>query len=280
MNARAARCLVAAALAMAGAVPAVAQRAKVAAMKGYRVADLTWQEAAKRLDSTTVVVIPIGAEAKEHGPHLRLDNDLTLATWYTRRLLQARAVAVYPTLNYHFYPAFVEYPGSTSLRFETARDVMLDVVRSIARHGPRRFYLLNTGISTVRPIREAVATLAQEGLLVDFLNLAVPASPAVQAMLRQQGGTHADEEETSEILYMAPDRVDMRKAVKDYHGDRGGPLTRDSTRTDATYSPTGIWGDPTLATREKGRRLAEEVVARILAQVDALRTAPLPSTTR
>lgn len=277
MSDRGARWLVGMVLAAACALPAGAQRG---APKGYRVGDLTWQEAARRLSASTVVVIPIGAEAKEHGPHLRLDNDLTLANWYTKRLMAERAVAVYPTLNYNFYPAFVDYPGSTSLRFETARDLMVDVVRSIARHGPRRFYFLNTGISTLRPLREVVTILAADGLLVDFLDLGVPHAPDVQALMRQPGGTHADEEETSEILYMAPDRVDMRKAVRDYHLPREGPLSPDSGKAGTTWSPTGSWGDPTLATREKGRRLAEEVVARILAQVDALRTAPLPSATR
>jgi hypothetical protein len=51
---------------------------------------------------------------------------------------------LYPTLNYHFYPSFVEYAGSTTLRLETARDMVIDIVRTIAAHGPRRFYLLNT----------------------------------------------------------------------------------------------------------------------------------------
>lgn len=43
--------------------------------KGILLEDLTWQEAEKALHPDTIVVIPIGAEAKEHGPHLKLKND-------------------------------------------------------------------------------------------------------------------------------------------------------------------------------------------------------------
>ena len=47
------------------------------------------------------------------------------------RLWTGERILVAPTLAYHFYPAFAEYPGSTSLRLETARDLTVDVVRSL-----------------------------------------------------------------------------------------------------------------------------------------------------
>ncbi len=86
----------------------------------------------------------------------------------------------------------------------------------------------------------------------------------------QEGGTHADEGETSMMLYLAPETVDMSKAVKDYDSrpDRRG-LTRDPDGKEH-FSPTGIWGDPTLATREKGRIIVENTVSAIIKQVKKL----------
>ena len=46
----------------------------------------------------------------EHGPHLKLGNDLTLADYLTGRVIDSSAVIVAPTLTYHYYPAFLEYP--------------------------------------------------------------------------------------------------------------------------------------------------------------------------
>ena len=82
------------------------------------------------------MVLPLGAAAKEHGPHLLLRNDEILAEYYARRVVEARPVAVLPTLTYGFYPAFLEYPGSVSLSDDTQRDAVVEIVRSIARHGP------------------------------------------------------------------------------------------------------------------------------------------------
>ena len=89
--------------------------------KGVRLEQHSWKEAEKLLSADAVVVIPIGAALKEHGPHLRLRNDLTLAEYFTDRVTRASVVVATPPLTYHFYPAFLEYPGSTSLSLDTAR---------------------------------------------------------------------------------------------------------------------------------------------------------------
>lgn len=240
--------------------------------KGVMLADLTWVEAGKVLTEQTVVVIPLGAGSKEHGPHLRLKNDLLMADYLARRVREEREVVIAPTVNYSFYPAFAEYPGSTSLRLETARDMIVDICRSLARFGPRRFYVLNTGISTVRALQPAVEILKADGIVLRFTDL--HCTEEVEKTIRkEEGGTHADEIETSMMLYLASDSVDMKKAVKDYHGNAPGGLTRDPNGK-GVYSPSGVWGDATLATREKGRIVTEALVKAILGDINALQAAP------
>lgn len=243
-----------------------------------RLANLTWVEAERVLTRDVIVVLPLGAAAKEHGPHLRLDNDLRLAEGLTERVLAETAVSVViaPTLPYHFYPAFVDYPGSTTLRPETARDLVVDICRSLARHGPRRFYVLNTGISTVRPLEAARDDLAQSGIVLRFTDLGKALAPAERAVLQQDAGTHADEGETSMMLVLAPNRVEMGKAVRDIHEKKSPKLTRDPN-TPGLYSPSGVYGDATLATRDKGEKLVQAVVSAVLADLQALNASPLPA---
>jgi creatinine amidohydrolase len=179
-----------------------------------------------------------------------------------------------PILGVSYYPAFVEYPGSISLRLETARDVIVDIVRSLARHGPRRFYALNTGISTLRALGPAAEALAAEGIVFRFTDLAKATGPIEKQLSQQEGGTHADEIETSMMLYLAPSTVDMARATKDYRQGQG-PLTRNPDGP-GVYSPTGTWGDPTLATRDKGERIVAALVDALVADVEALRAVPIP----
>jgi len=245
--------------------------------RGLRLEQYSWVEAAKALNPETVVVIPLGAALKEHGPHLRLRNDLTLAEYFADRVAAASPVVVTPPLTYHFYPAFLDYPGSTSLSLETARDTTLQLVRSLAQHGPRRFYVLNTGISTARALEPAAAALAQDGVLLRYTNLG-EALERVSARVRQQeGGSHADEIETSMMLYIEPSAVDMKLAVKDLAPSSSPMRLRRNPNVPGTYSPTGIWGDPTLATRDKGATVVEGLLSIMLQDIEAVRTAPLPA---
>src|SRR5262245_57927819 len=194
---------------------AVSSLAQSAQSKGVLLEDLTWQEAEKALKPETVVVIPLGPAAKEHGPHLKLKNDWTMAEYYKRRVLKAADVVIAPTVNYHYVPAFLEYPGSTSLRLETARDLIVDICRSLARFGPRRFYVINTGIPTLRALKLAADALATEGILLHYLDPRVD-EETVKPLLKQEGGRHADENEKSKMLYMEPASGDIRKSGKDY----------------------------------------------------------------
>jgi creatinine amidohydrolase len=268
-------CAAAALAAAATAGPATAQPSAKPA-PGTLLEDLTWQQAERALTPEAVVVIPLGAAAKEHGPHLRLKSDFVLAEYFKRRVIEREAVVVAPTINYHFYPAFVEYPGSTSLRLETARDMVVDICRGLARFGPKRFYVLNTGVSTIRALKPAQEQLAAEGIVMHFTDILTIGEEAEKAVRQQEGGTHADEIETSMMLYMEPSLVDMSKAANDFHPQGTGGLTRDP-KGKGTYSPTGIWGDATLATREKGRRVVEAMVEGMLKEIAALRAAAIPA---
>src|SRR5215475_12171031 len=237
---------------------------------GILLEQLSWDEAERVLTPDQILVIPLGAESKEHGRHLPLNNDWIMAEYFKQRVLASARVVMAPTINYSFYPAFLEYPGSTSLGLDTARAMVVDIVRSLANYGPRRFYVINTGISTLKPLAQAADELGKEGILLRYLDL-TKEDPA-EKKVRQSGGTHADEIETSMMLYIAPEIVRMGRASRDLNKDQPGPFTRDP-RGRGVYSPTGAWGDPTLATREKGRAVVESNVATILKDVEDLRRA-------
>lgn len=116
--------------------------------------------------------------------------------------------------------------------------------------------------------------LAQDGILFHYTDLA-SLEQVEKEVCSQERGSHADEGETSMMLWIAPETVDMSKAAKDCSEKGKGGLTRDPNGT-GTYSPTGIWGDATLATREKGERLCQGLVEIVLDDITRLRGVPLP----
>ncbi len=232
--------------------------------------NLTWVEAEKALKTYDVVLIALGARSKEHGPHLPLNTDFILAEALRDRVIREVPVAVLPTIEYGFYPSFLEYPGSVSIGRETFKSFVVDICRSMSGYGIKKFYILNFGISTRFPLGEAKDELEKSGILLWYTGLFEEKEQLPEGLLEQEGGTHADEEETSMMLYVAPEKVDMTKAVKDFdpRPDRRG-LTRDP-KGKGNYSPTGIYGDPTLATKEKGKIIFETTVPELVRQVREL----------
>lgn len=241
-------------------------------MPNQLIENMTWAEVTNAQKTNQVVIIPLGAAAKEHGLHLPMNNDYIMANYLRDRILEKLPYALaLPTVNYNYYPAFLEYSGSTSLSLSTSQQMVSDICRSLAKQGFKKFYVLNTGFSTIQALAVAKSELAKENIAMDYL---IPTtffdSPLIEKIQQQQRGSHADEIETSMMLYISPGIVRIQKAVKDDNPKMviPGPLTRNSKTDKGIYSPTGAWGDPTLATREKGKIITEAYVDYILKQIN------------
>jgi uncharacterized protein (TIGR02246 family) len=148
-------------------------------------------------------------------------------------------------------------------------------VRSLARYGPRRFYVLNTSSSTLGPLAAAARALAGAGILLAYTD--------PDSSIRKQAGVlketpiavgHAGEAATSMMLFVDPGSVDMTRAKREYAQGRGS-LVRDEG-ADGVLSRSGTLGDATLATAAKGKVLVDALVAGIVADIEDVRAAPLP----
>jgi creatinine amidohydrolase len=241
-------------------------------MRGAFLEDLTWPEAGARIAAGAVIVLPVGAAAKEHGPHLPLRTDYLVARELGRRVAEALPVLVAPVISFGYYPAFVRYPGSQHLRAETFMALVTDVLTGFVRQGARRLAIVNTGVSTEAPLRIVVRDFyAEHGLRVAVADLAA-LGRAVKPRLRQKLGGHADELETSLVLAIEPDAVRMARAEPDYGHGLDAPATvfyqpvvfDGDPRTGPDWSRTGARGDPSLATRETGEAALREITRELV----------------
>lgn len=241
---------------------------------------LTWLEAERALTPDAVVVVAMGAASKAHGPHLPLSSDFLQAEYVKERVAERTQVIVAPSIGYGYYPPFTEYPGSTTLRLSVARDVVADVCRSLARSSnARRFYIISHGPVSVPVMEQVRSQLESEGYLVRFTRWDEAKRPVAAALQQQKEGTHADEIETSMLLHVAPSLVRMERAVRDYGvpAAAGGRLIGDRPRGRGVFSPSGVYGDATLASAEKGERVVEAVVEAALRDIAELRASLLPA---
>lgn len=245
-------------------------------MKGVWLADLTWPEAKERLDAGPVVVVPIGAASKEHGHHLPLATDWILAKGITDRVLAELPVVAAPILGHGYYPAFRHYPGSQHLSPETFGAILDEVLAGFVDQGVRRIVVLNTGVSTTPVITVRLREFYERHRVRVMCANIVSLGTDTDALMSQKFGGHGDEHETSIILALAPDKVQMDKAAVDYGHKEILPRSQfyvpsffDADEASGwDFSRYGVRGDPSLATAEKGEKMLTAIVRDV---VDGIR---------
>ena len=200
---------------------------------GVWLEDLTWAEAKAYFDAGALVVVPVGAAAKAHGPHLPLKTDAVTARALAQRLIDRLPVVAAPVVGFGFYPAFTTFAGSQHLSADTFKALLAELLGNLRSHGVRRIVILNTGVSTEKPIDD-VASGAADLLVVHMRGL----GGSADKLLAVADGGHADERETSVMLALDPRSVRTDRLVLE------GPFER-----------TGATGDPSRATAFKGERI-------------------------
>lgn len=232
---------------------------------------LTWNEAETAFQKMPIVLVPIGAILKEHGPHLPLNTDYLLARELARRIAEQVDVIVCPPIPFGYYPAFVEFPGSVHLAADTFRETVEQIISSLAKNGAQKFLILNTGVSTTAPLTLAANNLISKNIPVALANI-MDIGHAADDVIENKIGSHANEHETSMLLAIDESVVHMERAVVEIQPwmlKKSAPVRKPAPLTRAPgalgdYCPSGVIGDPTRATRAKGemilRAMTDDVV--------------------
>lgn len=246
-------------------------------MKGVWLETLTWPEAKERIDAGTPVIVPIGAISKEHGAHLPLNTDYLYARALAERVGAALPVLIAPVICFGYYPAFVRYPGSLHLTAETFKALLCETFAKLHQDGVRRIAVINTGVSTEPVLRIAVRDFyAATGIRVRSADLRLLGRTSRRLMAQKLGG-HGDESETSVMLAIAPEAVRLQRAVPDYGHALDQPescfyvptVFNGNPASGPDFSQTGVRGDPTLATAEKGHAILDDMAAELIAGLRA-----------
>jgi creatinine amidohydrolase len=229
----------------------------------HEVAGLTWDEVGERLEAGAAAMLPIGAGAKQHGLHMPMATDRVFADYFARALAERIDALIWPTLTYGAYPAFVAYAGSVSLSNATFQAVVTEIADSLLGFGAGRVLILDAGLSTIEPVEAAIGATRDPSLIRHVTLFAGPRFLKTAHQLKEQPyGTHADEMETSLMLAIAPELVDMARAMPAPARETPpppGPLSPEDSFS-PNYSPSGSFGDPTLASADKGSLLLAAIL--------------------
>jgi len=250
----------------------------------YRYNRLTWEEMNEAIGMQNLVVLPTGS-TEQHGPHLPLDVDAFLCEAVCLEVGKRapERVLVLPPVSYGLNMHHIDFPGTIHIEPETFIAFCLNITKSVAYHGFQKILIVN-GHGSNGPLIDLVArktVLATESLCFATAYFSY-LMDAFEEVRETETVAHADELETSLYLHLAPDRVRTDRRVEG--NDREGRfVSSDSTSNYPVrfsdywgrLTQTGVHGDPTKATGEKGKVLFEAAVKGLVELVDELRAWPI-----
>lgn len=225
-----------------------------------------------------LVIIPTGA-IEQHGHHLPLGTDAMLGQlWLAHALPKLPASApvyVAPPVTYGKSVEHADFAGTLTISALTLRSQLLALAAQLKALGFRQIAVLNThggnSATLVATIRELQTSLGLRiGLLSGYYK---PAQNPQEAAF----GFHAGEWETSLMLAGAADVVRMDRAVCEYPARVEDPGLLRPEAAPAVFawktsdiSKSGVMGDATLATEEKGRLWLDEASSALARKIQDL----------
>jgi creatinine amidohydrolase len=213
------------------------------------------------------VILPVGA-VERHGDHLPIGTDMMVAYELSKIIAQqVDKLLVMPPIAYGTSEHYASFAPTISISAETMISLLKDVLEGIIQHGFKKIIIFNGHDGNISPIEIAarhtkvlhpeVVIAAQNAWWATAGKLLPPDTFEVW-----NGLGHAGEGETSMVLALHPELVDMEYAIGRVPTDLSDDL--DIKWLFKELTPTGASGDPTKGTREKGEKMKEVLVKTVV----------------
>ncbi len=258
----------------------------------HRFAEMIWYEVKEAAGNDRVAVLPV-AIYEDHGPHLPVDTDVRLVTEIAERAvarIPEEAVLV-PPVTHGYSPHHMDFHGTLTIDWDILVKYVKNVCNSLVHHGFKRILIINGHGSNAAPLELAARLTIMENedeVLCAFAShwgLRKVKEVGKQIRESEYGGmSHGGEYETSLYLALCPDLVDMSRAVDErsplppsFQSDLlAGGHPEGSTASLIPYWSTktasGVMGDATLATKEKGEKFLEAAIEGLIELVREFRS--------
>ena len=232
------------------------------------LAECTALEVETRVRRSPKVVVPAGA-TEQHGPHAPMGTDALLATEVSLRLARRIDALVAPALPYGLSADHLGFPV-VYLTVNTLHGLVQDLCVSLAEMGFREIIFVNGHYTNIIGMAAAIAEVGDRlppGTIAFPFNYWDPL-PADQldAYLSAGAGLHANVGETSAVMAIDESLVDLELAVREYPAFPTPPNPAlvaafffSGRGTTYRASRSGVWGDPTQSSAERGRVFLDQI---------------------
>jgi creatinine amidohydrolase len=229
--------------------------------------EMSWEQFDRARKEIVAALIPIGS-VEEEGPHLPLGVDTIVAVEVAKKVALQLPVIILPAVSIGYSEWHKGFPGTLSLSISTLTQMLREICEDLVEQGLNRIVFINPHVGNETPIMEVAVELRMKSLArVAMFHLWAIANEMAKDVggLVEKKFAHAGEMMTSVMLALRPDLVNMERAIKEFERtpmegtkQEGSLKILFKNRHINFYclskevTNSGVMGDPSHATREKG----------------------------
>lgn len=248
----------------------------------YMWETLKWPEIQERLKIVDTAILPCGA-IEQHGPHLPLDVDYFDAYYLAKKVAEAcehPKPFVLPAIPFGVSYHHSNFKGTLSVTNNALSIFVYDIGMSLAANGIKKIIILNGHGDNAPTLQYAAQMINRDARIFVCVETGETCDKDIYEMINTHNDIHAGEIETSTTMAIRPELVDMDKAVDgtldfnnhflDFTSERGVSWYAHTER----LSKSGVMGNATLATVEKGVKMWEIMIRRMAEFVETIKNTP------
>ena len=245
----------------------------------FVLGELTWPEAAKRFREVDVALLPVGS-LEQHGPHLPLDTDAHDAELTARRVAaacRAPRPLVLPLIPYGVSYAHEDFAGTLSVSPDTLARMVHEIGMGVAREGITKLVIVNGHGGNGPALHFAAQLINRDAHIFTCVDTGETSDADVAEICDVKNDAHAGDIETSASLAVRPGLVRMERAEAFVPEFSSTYLDFTSRRSVGWYARTsklsksGVMGDPTKASAEKGEKMWEIMIRNLVELVEDIK---------
>lgn len=249
----------------------------------YLWAKMKWPEIEAKLKEVDTAILPCGA-IEQHGYHLPVDIDVFDADYMAKKVAEACPSPkpfVLPSIPYGVSYHHSAFKGTLSVTNNALSALIYDIGMSLAQNGIKKIIILNGHGDNKPTLTYAAQMINRDAKIFVCVDTGETSDVDLFGLCETPNDIHAGEIETSTTLAIRPEVVDMSKAVDetldldneylDFTSDRGVSWYVHTQR----LSKSGVMGDATKATAEKGKKMWAISIAKMVEFVESVKNTPL-----
>lgn len=233
---------------------------------------LTLKELEELKKDIKTVVIPVGS-VEAHGPHLPFATDLYTVYEICKLLTKKKKILIAPPFYYGVCRSTSHFLGTISLKTEVLKMFLINILSEFYRHGFKNFVILSghAGTTHTACLIDAAETFVNLYPYCKFFvaNLYEILKPKLKEFNISEEDSHAGDWETSLMMFLKPEVV-KEKGFEDYPNFPKFRVVFEKEK----FWKSGIWGNPNLASKEKGEKLVQSLVEYLVQEIEKLEDEP------